>query len=87
MADVWPTEGRITLDGHVMGDVWKCDALEKAGAQGNDALVPFHKLTQWLCYSIQEPMEQTLGFTFIGNEQTGLPEYRNGECAFDRRGE
>ncbi|MCO5598821.1 hypothetical protein L7F22_052920 [Adiantum nelumboides] len=84
LAPVWPTEGRTVLDGHVLGDVWKCTALEKAGAKGSDALVPFHKLSQWLCYSIMEPMEQTLGWTFVGGEhQTGLPEYRNGGLLID----
>lgn len=84
LAPVWPTEGRIVLDGQVMGDVWKCDALEKEGAAGQEALVPFHKLSQWLCYSIMEPMEQTLGWTFVGGEhQTGLPEYRNGGLLID----
>lgn len=85
LAPIWPTEGRTVLEGKVMGDVWKCDALEKAGgATGTDALVPFHKLSQWLCYSIMEPMEQTLGWKFVGGEhQTGLPEYRNGGLLID----
>ena len=84
LAPVWPTEGRIVLDGKVMGDVWKCDALEEQGAKGSDNLVPFHKLSQWLCYSIMEPMEQTLGWTFVnGEHQTGLPEYRNGGMLID----
>jgi hypothetical protein len=84
MAPVWPTTDRIVLDGQVMGDVWKCDALENEGAVGQEALVPFHKLSQWLCYSIMEPMEQTLGWTFVGGEyQTGLPEYRNGGLLID----
>lgn len=89
LSSVWPTEGRIVLNGTVMGDVWKCTALEKAGAEGSDALVPFHKLSQWLCYSIMEPMEQTLGWEFVGDEhQTGLPEYRNGEsCGAVQGGE
>lgn len=85
LAPVWPTDGRTVLDGVVMGDVWKCEALEKHGGfQGQQALVPFHKLTQWLCYSIMEPMEQTLGWKFVGGEhQTGLPEYRNGGLLID----
>lgn len=84
LAPVWPSEGRIVLEGKVMGDVWKCDALENAGAGGSDALVPFHKLSQWLCYSIMEPMEQTLGWMFVnGEDQTGLPEYRNGGLLID----
>lgn len=74
LAPVWPTEGRTVLDGTVMGDVWPCPALAKSrgvklGEQ--ESLVPFHKLSQWLCYSIMEPMEKTLGWEFVdGDAQT-----------------
>jgi hypothetical protein len=84
LAPVWPTEGRVVVENQIMGDVWTCTALQKSGAVGSDALVPFHKLSQWLCYSIMEPMEQTLGWQFVGGEhQTGLPEYRNGGLLID----
>lgn len=43
-------------------------------------LVPFHKLTQWLAYSLVVPLQTTLGWVVEGMEDmTGLPEYRNGE--------
>lgn len=46
LRDIWPkTPGRD-------GDVWRCESLAKN--EGGDALVPFHKLTQWLCYSLIE---------------------------------
>jgi hypothetical protein len=46
-----------------------------------DDLVPFHKLTGWVTYSLIEPMEKILGWKFEGLEDmTGLPEYRNGGC-------
>ena len=39
------------------------------------SLVPFHKLTQWLCYSIVEGIESEAGWTVEGKEaQTVLPE-------------
>lgn len=45
---------------------------------GSD-LVPFHKLSQWLAYSLVEPIEKVLGWKVEGLEDmTGLPEYRNG---------
>jgi hypothetical protein len=37
--------------------------------------VPFHKLTQWLCYSLLEPIESVAGWKVErGDGQTGLPE-------------
>lgn len=46
--------------------------------------MPFHKLTQWLCYSLMVPMQKLLGMQFAGSELlTGLPEYRNGGLLID----
>lgn len=74
LGPVWP--GRIILDGISLGDCWR-----HAGVTGG--LVPFHKLTQWLCYSLLEPLEAA-GLTVIGLDQlTGLPEYRNGGLLLD----
>ena len=45
--------------------------------------MPFHKLTQWLTYSLLEPLEDA-GLVVTGLEAlTGLPEYRNGGLLFD----
>jgi Protein of unknown function (DUF1688) len=92
LAPIWPV--RNQLAGISLGDVWSCNALVSepstgipAGAKFNpssqdrvaDDLVPFHKLTQWLTYSLVEPLEKILGWTVEGMEDmTGLPEYRNG---------
>lgn len=47
-------------------------------------IVPFHKLTQWLCYSLMVPMNKLLQIHFAGTELlTGLPEYRNGGLLVD----
>lgn len=53
-------------------------------AQPWENIVPFHKLTQWLCYSLMEPMSRLLHIRFAGTELlTGLPEYRNGGLLVD----
>lgn len=71
---MWP--GRMTLDGISLGDCW----LHPAASGG---AVPFHKLTQWLTYSLLEPLQEA-GFTITGVDAlTGLPEYRNGGLLLD----
>ena len=45
--------------------------------------MPFHKLSQWLTYSLLEPLQE-LGLAIAGlDELTGLPEYRNGGLCLD----
>lgn len=79
LSSMWP--GRPVLDGASMGDVWYF-----AGAgDGSTApdYVPFHKLTQWLTYSLAEPLV-AMGIKITGlDELTGLPEYRNGGLLID----
>lgn len=49
-----------------------------------ESILPFHKLTQWLCYSLMQPMQSLLRIHFAGTELlTGLPEYRNGGLFID----
>ncbi|KAL1411334.1 hypothetical protein Q8F55_002285 [Vanrija albida] len=91
LAPIWPS--RTTLAEYpdqVLGDVWYCPSLARShDAIGDqrfegDALVPFHKLTQWLCYSLLEPIESVAGWRVDpGPGQTGLPEYRNGGLLVD----
>ncbi len=79
-SSIWPT--RLTLDGHALGDVWQCGALSQhledtaAEREKGDDLVPFHKLSQWLCYSLIQPMEDVAGWTIDGWQEvmTGLAE-------------
>lgn len=74
LGPVWP--GRIALQGVSLGDCWHHPAAA-------DTLVPFHKLTQWLTYSLLEPLEDA-GLTVTGLDAlTGLPEYRNGGLLLD----
>lgn len=47
------------------------------------SLIPFHKLSQWLTYSLLEPLQE-LGLEITGLDAlTGLPEYRNGGLFLD----
>jgi hypothetical protein len=64
-----------------LGDVWQHRA---AGGEGPSAgWVPFHKLSQWLSYSMLEPFEWA-GVQITGLDAlTGLPEYRNGGLFID----
>lgn len=79
--DVWPREGRIILDGCNLGDAWRHSAL--GSAKSESSIIPFHKLSQWLTYSLLEPL-MCNGFDVTGlDELTGLPEYRNGGLFFD----
>lgn len=67
---IWPISA--TNDG--LGDVFEL----------RGKMVPFHKLTQWMCYSLLEPISLILNVKII-NESilTGLPEYRNGGMLVD----
>jgi hypothetical protein len=78
LGEIW--SGRLSIEGTNLGDVWHHSALP-----GNwiDQLIPFHKLSQWLTYSLLEPL-QDLGITITDLDQmTGLPEYRNGGLCLD----
>lgn len=79
---VWPS--RTVLAGRSLGDVWRYPDLPLAGGPpGSAGLVPFHKLSQWLTYSLIEVFEDA-GVAVTGVEAlTGLPEYRNGGLFLD----
>ncbi|MFB2835121.1 URC4/urg3 family protein [Floridanema evergladense] len=79
LGEIWP--GRLTIDGVNLGDVWIHSVLE--GTQESDRFIPFHKLSQWLTYSLLEPLQE-LGVEITElNQLTGLPEYRNGGLCLD----
>ncbi|MEM1290926.1 MAG: URC4/urg3 family protein [Cyanobacteria bacterium P01_H01_bin.162] len=76
---IWP--GRVAIADTNLGDVWPHPALSQTGPGSN--LVPFHKLSQWLTYSLVEPL-QSAGLTVQNlNALTGLAEYRNGGLMLD----
>jgi len=78
-SEIW--SGRQTIAGVNLGDVWVHSALPNQGL--GFQLVPFHKLSQWLTYSLLEPLQE-LGITITDLDRlTGLPEYRNGGLCFD----
>lgn len=76
---IWLTGN--TLDGIPLGDVWRHPCAGGVGATAG--WVPFHKLSQWLAYSLFEPFEWA-GVAVTGRDElTGLPEYRNGGLLLD----
>ena len=79
LSGIWPAGN--ALQGVPLGDCWP---LAGAGGEGLAAgWVPFHKLSQWLTYSLLEPFEWA-GHPVAGLDAlTGLPEYRNGGLLLD----
>ncbi|MEO7034976.1 MAG: DUF1688 family protein [Polyangiaceae bacterium] len=72
LGPIW--HGRQQLAGQSLGDVWRHSRV---------GFVPFHKLSQWLTYSLFEPLEAA-GLTITNADAlTGLAEYRNGGLFFD----
>ena len=79
LGPMWPS--RLTLGGIALGDCWKHPSLIMDDA--TNGLVPLHKLSQWLAYSLIEPL-QTAGMEIIDIDGlTGLAEYRNGGLFID----
>ena len=79
LGPIWPA--RITLAGVNLGDVGRHPAARTGDV--TDGLVPFHKLSQWLTYSLIEPLEW-MGLRVVDLDAlTGLPEYRNGGLFLD----
>lgn len=79
LGPIWP--GRLTAQNTNLGDIWQHSRLAAAGSL--DSLVPLHKLSQWMTYSLIEPILEA-GFTVTGVEGlTGLAEYRNGGLMID----
>jgi hypothetical protein len=72
LGSIWP--GREVCAGVNLGDVWTHSQVGR---------VPFHKLSQWLTYSLLEPLGWA-GATITGLDRlTGLAEYRNGGLFVD----
>ncbi|SCC92030.1 conserved hypothetical protein [Thiomonas sp. X19] len=74
LGPVWP--GRLTLAGVNLGDCWHHPAT-------SDGYMPFHKLTQWMSYSLIEPLQWGALQVRELDALTGLPEYRNGGLLLD----
>ncbi len=79
LGPIWPS--RLELAGVPLGDCWRHPALETDDA--TTGLVPLHKLSQWLSYSLIEPLQRA-GFVVTDIDGlTGLAEYRNGGLFVD----
>ncbi len=89
LAPIWPRGTQIM--GVPAGDIgahrWAGDSVAGGGHDPTTVgWVPFHKLSQWLSYSLMEPL-QWAGVEVTGldgdSALTGLPEYRNGGLFID----
>ncbi|MCF6385688.1 URC4/urg3 family protein [Mycobacterium sp. MBM] len=79
LSRIWLADNRV--DGEPLGDCWRHDAVPGEG--GTAGWMPFHKLSQWLTYSLLEPFGWA-GVQVSGLDAlTGLPEYRNGGLFLD----
>ena len=75
LGEIWP--GRVKIAGVNLGDAWVYDKVP-------GGIAVFHKLSQWMTYSLIEPL-QSAGFVVTDIDKlTGLAEYRNGGVLFDR---
>lgn len=75
LGEIWP--GRVKVAGVNLGDAWTYEKVP-------GGLAVFHKLSQWMTYSLIEPLIDA-GFTVVDVDKlTGLAEYRNGGLLVDR---
>lgn len=79
LGSIWPS--RLTLGGLSLGDTWHHPSLVTDDA--TSGLVPFHKLSQWLSYSLIEPLISAGVAVDDVDGMTGLAEYRNGGLFID----
>ncbi|GMG39854.1 unnamed protein product [Ambrosiozyma monospora] len=89
---VWPQEGRLKVYGETIGDAWQLrNRIDESKIYYKTEELPewskvvtFHKLTQWLTYSLFLPLMKYGKFNILHKEfMTGLPEYRNGGLLVD----
>lgn len=79
LGPIWPS--RLELAGIPLGDCWRHPAIKADDSTAG--LVPLHKLSQWLSYSLIEPLQRA-GFAVTDIDGlTGLAEYRNGGLFVD----
>jgi hypothetical protein len=79
LGPIWPSG--LKLGGVPLGDCWRHPAL--IADDVTTQLVPLHKLSQWLAYSLIEPLEAAgIEVTAIDG-LAGLAEYRNGGLFID----
>ena len=94
LSHIWPSgnsidslaaDGSDVLPGgdpaHALGDCWRHSAVEGPGL--TRGWMPFHKLSQWLTYSLIEPFQWAGVQVEDIDALTALPEYRNGGLLVD----
>lgn len=94
LSGIWPASNfvdSIAADGsdilpggdpaHALGDCWRHSAVVGPGL--TSGWMPFHKLSQWLTYSLLEPFEWAGVKVRRLEALTALPEYRNGGLLLD----
>ena len=79
LGPIWPS--RLSFGGVPLGDCWRHHSLVTADA--TSGLVPLHKLSQWLAYSLIEPIQRAGIVVTDIDGLTGLAEYRNGGLLVD----
>lgn len=79
LGPIWPSPSRIAA--YPLGDCWRHPHLEGEGL--SCGWMPFHKLSQWLAYSLGEALQRAGLQVETSTALTGLPEYRNGGLMID----
>lgn len=78
-AAIWPD--RMVVEGVRLGDTWRHPQITRDDC--TNGLIPFHKLSQWLTYSLAEPLQDAGVNVTDVDGLTGLAEYRNGGLFVD----
>lgn len=81
LGSIW--QSRPVLAGVPLGDCWPHPVLQAQASDPADGFVPLHKLSQWLSYSLIEPLLQAGIRVRDIDALTGLAEYRNGGLLID----
>jgi hypothetical protein len=79
LSSIWPSA--LMAEGRPIGDAGRHPAV--CTGDGTDGIVPFHKLSQWLAYSLFAPLEAAALAIERPGELTALAEYRNGGLLID----
>ncbi len=80
LGSIWPS--RLAIGEIPLGDTWLYERWRRAD-DPLSAYVPFHKLSQWLTYSLIEPLIARGIDVEAIDGLTGLAEYRNGGLFID----
>src|ERR1051325_574280 len=73
LGPIWPS--RLSLGGIPLGDTWRHPAIKRGDA--TNGLVPIHKLSQWLAFSLIEPLQWS---GIAGTDIDGVTEIGRAAC-------